>query len=72
MPLVVALHEKGMRLGTAKISLDAVCVVLAVLLGGEIGIGTIVCTFGLGPVTGLFHGGIRRKIRVWQESGKAV
>lgn len=70
--LVVALHVKGMRLGTAKISLDAVCVVLAVLLGGEIGIGTIVCTFGLGPVIGLFHGGIRRKIRVWQESGKAV
>ena len=27
--LVVALHERGMRLGTAKVSLDAVCVVLA-------------------------------------------
>ena len=36
--LVVALHERGMRLGTAKVSLDAVCVVLAFFLGGEIGI----------------------------------
>lgn len=57
---VVALHEQGVKIGTAKIGLDAVCVVLALLLGGEIGIGTIICTFGLGPVIDWFHGRIRK------------
>ena len=70
--LVVALHERGIRLGTAKVSLDAVCVILAVLLGGEIGIGTIVCTFGLGPVIDLFHRRIRGKIYGWLGNGKVV
>jgi hypothetical protein len=55
---VTALHEKGVNLGIAKISLDAVCVVLAFMLGGEIGVGTILCTFGLGPVIDAFHGEI--------------
>lgn len=70
--LVVALHERGIRLGTAKVSLDAVCVILAVLLGGEIGIGTIVCTFGLGPVIDMFHRRIRGKIYGWLGNGKVV
>ena len=70
--LVVALHERGIRLGTAKVSLDAVCVILAVLLGGEIGIGTIVCTFGLGPVIDMFHRRIRGKLYGWLGNGKVV
>ena len=70
--LVVALHERGIRLGTAKVSLDAVCVILAVLLGGEIGIGTIVCTFGLGPVIDMFHRRIHGKIYGWLGNGKVV
>lgn len=52
---VTALHERGVNLGLAKISLDAVCVVLAFALGGEIGAGTILCTFGLGPMINVFH-----------------
>lgn len=52
---VVALHERGVRIGTAKMGLDAVCVLLALLLGGEIGVGTILCTFGLGPIIDVFH-----------------
>ena len=54
--LMVALSEKNIRLGTAKIGMDLVCVVLAFILGGEIGLGTILVTFGLGPVVDLFHG----------------
>lgn len=69
--LVVALHERGMNLGPAKVFLDAVCVVLAFFCG-EIGIGTIVCTFGLDPVIDMFHGRIRGKICVWLENGKVV
>ena len=52
---VVALHERGLRLATAKLSLDTTCVILAYLLGGEIGVGTILCTFGVGPGVDLFH-----------------
>ena len=67
--LVVDLYERGMNLGPAKVFLDAVCVVLAFFCG-EIGIGTIVCTFGLDPVIDMFHGRIRGKICVWLENGK--
>lgn len=69
--LVVDLHERGMSLGTAKVSLDAACVFLAFFCG-ENGIGTIVCTFGLGPVIEMFHGRIRGKICGWLGNGKVV
>lgn len=57
---VVALHERGVKISTAKIGLDIVCVILAFLFGGEIGVGTIICTFGLGPIIDFFHGKIER------------
>ena len=53
--LILAFHERGVRIAAAKLSLDVTCVVLAFFLGGEIGAGTIICTFGAGPVVGVFH-----------------
>jgi len=53
--LIVALNEKGWKIRWAKIALDVTCVVLALILGGEIGMGTIICTFGLGPAIDVFH-----------------
>ena len=61
--LVAAMHEKGVRLGFAKIGLDVVCVVIAFILGGEIGLGTIVCTFGLGPVIDWFYGFLQKLVQ---------
>ena len=61
--LVAAMHEKGVRLGIAKIGLDVVCVIIAFLLGGEIGVGTIVCTLGLGPVIDWFYGWLQKFIQ---------
>lgn len=58
--LVSAMKERGVRIGIAKISLDVVCVVLAFLMGGEIGVGTIVCTLGLGPVVDIFYGLLKK------------
>lgn len=58
--LVAAMQERGVRIGVAKISLDVFCVVVAFLLGGEIGIGTIVCTLGLGPIVDLFYGMLKK------------
>lgn len=52
---VVALTEKGWKVGWAKVLLDGTAVVVAFILGGEIGIGTIIITLGLGPVIGFFH-----------------
>lgn len=58
--LVAAAHERGARLGVAKICLDVFCVVVAFIMGGEIGVGTIVCTFGLGPVVDFFFGFLKK------------
>lgn len=58
--LVAAMREKGVRIGIAKIGLDVVCVAAAFVLGGEIGVGTIVCTLGLGPVVDLFFGLLKK------------
>lgn len=52
---VVALHEKGISIRVAKMSFDIVHVIAAFILGGEIGAGTILCTFVLGPVIDIFH-----------------
>lgn len=54
--LIAALNERGVKISIAKISFDIICVILAFLLGGEIGIGTIVITVSLGPVIDFFHG----------------
>lgn len=52
---VVALTEKGWKVAWAKVLLDGTAVVTAFFLGGEIGIGTVIITLGLGPVIGFFH-----------------
>lgn len=54
--LILALKERGCKIGVAKMSFDILCVVLAFLLGGEIGVGTIIVTVLLGPVIDFFHG----------------
>ena len=53
--MIAACNERGISIRRAKITLDVVCVVLALILGGEIGIGTIICTLVLGPIVDMFH-----------------
>ena len=53
--LILALKEKGCKIGIAKVSFDIICVILAFILGGEIGVGTILITVFLGPVIDFFH-----------------
>lgn len=57
---VVALTEKKWPVRYAKMFLDGICVVLAFILGGEIGFGTILCTLGLGPIIDVFLKYIKR------------
>ncbi len=57
---VVALSEKKWQIRWAKIFLDSICVVLALLLHGEIGVGTILCTAGLGPLINAFMNILKR------------
>lgn len=54
--LIVACKERGFSIRVSKITMDVVCVVIAFILGGEIGIGTIVVTFLLGPIIDFFYG----------------
>lgn len=52
---VLALTERGISLKTAKLGFDIPCFVLAILLGGQLGWGSIVITLGLGPAIHLWN-----------------
>lgn len=48
--LMVAIHQRtGWTVGTARAALECVVLVLGVLLGGPVGIGTIAFALGIGP-----------------------
>jgi uncharacterized membrane protein YczE len=48
--LMVAIHVRtGWRVGTARAVLECVVLVLGVLLGGPVGIGTVLFALGIGP-----------------------
>lgn len=48
--ITVSVNEiTGMKIGTAKLILDLICMVIALLLQGPIGIGTIILTLFVGP-----------------------
>ncbi len=48
--LMVAIHLRtGWRVGTARATLEVVVLVLGVLLGGPVGIGTVLFALGIGP-----------------------
>ena len=53
--LLSALHDTGRSIALSKISFDAVCIVLAFLMHGEIGYGTVICLLCLGPFIDFFH-----------------
>lgn len=53
--LMVAISERNIRIGIAKVGMDIFFVVVAFLLGGSIGIGTIIVTFGLGAIVDYFQ-----------------
>ncbi|MCW2679223.1 MAG: hypothetical protein JWM62_624 [Frankiales bacterium] len=48
--LMVAIHTRtGWRVGTARATLECVVLVLGVLLGGPVGVGTVLFALGIGP-----------------------
>ena len=48
--LMVAIHTRtGWRVGTARAVLEAVVLVFGVLLGGPVGVGTLLFALGIGP-----------------------
>jgi uncharacterized membrane protein YczE len=48
--LMVAIHERtGWRVGTSRAVLECVVLVLGVLLGGPVGVGTLLFALGIGP-----------------------
>ena len=61
--LIVACRERGFSIRVSKITMDVICVILAFVLGGEIGVGTIAVTFLLGPVINFFYDLISKIMR---------
>ncbi len=61
--MIVAFKERGVSIRKAKIGFDIVCTLLAFLMGGEIGVGTIICTFLLGPGINFFYSLIAKTIK---------
>lgn len=48
--MVVSIHEvTGMKIGTAKLILDVICIIIALFLESPIGIGTLLLTVFVGP-----------------------
>lgn len=61
--LMIAIsEEKKIKLGTSKLIIDVVCILVAFLLKGPIGIGTIVLTFLVGPIVNIFYNYIKKYI----------
>lgn len=58
--VMVAMSERGWKIWKSKILIEATGVAAALLLGGEIGLGTILFTFGLGPIVDQCCGLIRK------------
>ncbi len=56
---VVCLTEKGWSIVKAKIFMDVICVIIAYLLGGEIGLATIIITISSGPIINWFNDALK-------------
>ena len=61
--LSITLSEKtGWQYFGCRILTDGICVLIAWLLGGIVGVGTLVCAFGLGPFVQFFSKHIARPL----------
>jgi len=63
--LVMVVYEKtGWTLRVAKTSIEMLALLIAFILGGPIGIGTVVVTIAIGPLLQIFYQSINRIIKV--------
>ncbi len=60
IPLMICRKHPKLKFFWVRIALDGAGVILILVFGGIASIGTLVMTFGLGPVAHLFMEGIRR------------
>lgn len=61
--LMVTLNEYlGYSVGMSKLTIDVICVAIAFLLNGPIGIGTILLTLLVGPIVDIFYNKIGKYI----------
>ncbi|MBB6622300.1 hypothetical protein H7E67_02545 [Clostridium gasigenes] len=50
VPVIIMNQKFGIKLVTSKLIFDGIMLILAILLGGPVGIGTIIVTLGTGPL----------------------
>jgi len=60
--LMVAIYEVAGHMGIVKIIIEGVCGTIAFLLGGEIGLGTFIIIFCLGPIIDISHKVLKKVI----------
>ena len=54
--IIVALNEVlGLKMGTAKLFIDIIAIVIALLLKGPVGVGTVLMTVLIGPIVNLIN-----------------
>ncbi len=61
LPLIVA-DKTRIPYFWARIFFDAICAAIAFLAGGLIGLGTLACAFGFGPVVSFFNKTVSEKL----------
>ncbi|MGY3718019.1 YczE/YyaS/YitT family protein [Sutcliffiella cohnii] len=68
--LMLALQDRlGFKLMTAKMTGELIALVLALIFGGPIGLGTIIVTFGVGPFIQLFFPTMEKLYGKWMHEG---
>ena len=52
--IMMSLSERGVSVRVARTAIEATVVVLGFLLGGRVGVGTVIVAFGIGPLVHVF------------------
>ncbi|GIM29146.1 hypothetical protein CPJCM30710_18120 [Clostridium polyendosporum] len=64
--LMVALTEKKFSITKSKLGIDILCFVIAFILKGPIGVGTVILTLAIGPTVDIFYHGIDAVLKNFQ------
>lgn len=62
LSLIMSRRQKKIPYSWCRIAVDSACALLAVLLGGFVGLGTLICSIGLGPFITFFDRTVSRPL----------
>ena len=62
LSIIMSRRQKKLPYFWCRIAIDSACALLAVLLGGFVGLGTLICSIGLGPFITFFDRTVSRPL----------